>query len=101
MSPEQAEGCRELDARSDPYSLAVVLYELITGKRPFLSKNQFQLMQAHLKEPVAAPSSIRSEIPPGLDSLVLKALSKDRDRRFQTADEFRAVLNEVRNSKSS
>jgi serine/threonine-protein kinase len=101
MSPEQVEGCRELDARSDLYSLAAVLYELITGRRPFQLKNQFQLMQAHLNEQVAPPSSSRSEIPPELDSIVIRGLSKERDRRFQTADEFRTALDEVRIIKSS
>ena len=95
MSPEQVEGRRELDARSDLYSLGVVLYELITGRRPFQLENQFRLMQAHLKEQAAPPSSICAQISSELDAIVLKALSKDPEQRFQTAEEFRAALNEV------
>ena len=96
MSPEQVEGRRDLDARSDLYSVGAVLYELLTGSRPFSMKNQFQLMQAQLKERVAAPSSLQGEIPRELDAIVLKALAKAPAERFQSAEEFISALNEIR-----
>lgn len=94
MSPEQAEGS-DLDARSDLYSAAAVLYEIVTGRQPFESKNYFQLMRAHLNDAARAPKEIRPEISGELNRIILKGLDKDPDRRFQTADEFRNELRDV------
>jgi serine/threonine-protein kinase len=92
MSPEQAEDS-SLDARSDLYSAAAVLYEIATGKRPFESKNYFQLMKAHLNEAARPPKEIRPGLSDELNRIILRGLEKDPGRRFQTADEF---LNELR-----
>jgi serine/threonine-protein kinase len=94
MSPEQVAGS-QLDARSDLYSAAATLYEIVTGRQPFESKNCFQLMKAHLNESVVAPKAIRPDIPEKLDQIILKGLEKEPGRRFQTADEFRNELQSV------
>jgi serine/threonine-protein kinase len=96
-APDQVDGSG-LDARSDLYSVAAILYEIVTGRRPFESKNYFQLMSAHLNEAARAPKEIRPEISEELNRIILKGLEKDPDRRFQTADEFRAELKDVQDA---
>ena len=95
MSPEQAAGSK-LDVRSDLYSVASILYEMVTGRRPFASRNYFQLMKAHLNETVAPPKRLRPDMPDQLDRVVLKVLEKDPARRFQTAVEFLGQLKKIR-----
>ena len=84
MSPEQVEG-EEVDARGDLFSLGVVLYEAATGRRPFVGKNRVVLINAILKARPRAPSVANSELAPVLDSIILKALEKDPQRRYQCA----------------
>jgi serine/threonine protein kinase len=93
MSPEQAQG-KTLDARSDIYSLAVILYEVLTGKLPFDAKSPMEYIQLHVqKEPIALSKRVAGKtFPPELDAVIAKALSKNRDDRFQTAGDFAAAL---------
>ena len=91
FSPEQAKG-EPLDARTDLYSTGVVLYELLTGKPPFQSDSAVAVAYQHLSETPATPSSVEPGIPSELDAVVLRSLAKDRDLRFQTAEEFRQAL---------
>jgi serine/threonine-protein kinase len=95
MSPEQVKGSTELDRRSDIYSLGVVLYEAVTGRKPFDSKSQFEVFVAHVKQEPAPPSSLRAEIPPALDQIILTAMAKQPGSRFQTAAEFRHSLGKL------
>lgn len=95
MSPEQVQGTGELDARSDLYSLGILLFELVTERRPFLGPGQFDIMLAHLEATPEAPSSLKPTITPELDSLILKAIAKDPKQRFQSAKQFREALMEV------
>jgi eukaryotic-like serine/threonine-protein kinase len=95
MSPEQVQGTGELDARSDLYSLGVLLYELATGRRPFLGPGQFDIMLAHLEATPDTPSSINPAISPELDALILQAIAKDPRHRFQSARHFREALMQV------
>ncbi len=88
MSPEQVKGSIDVDRRSDIYSLGVVLYEAVTGKKPFDSKSQFDVFLAHVNQDPAAPSSVLASIPPRLDEIILTAMAKQPDARFQTAEEF-------------
>lgn len=96
ISPEQIKGSASLDARGDLYSLGVVLYEALTGKAPFDSKSQFELMLAHVTETPKAPSALNPEVPPELDPVVLKALAKNPEERYQSAEEFRQTLENVK-----
>jgi serine/threonine-protein kinase len=95
MSPEQVKGSTELDRRSDIYSLGVVLYEAVTGKKPFDSKSQFDVFLAHVNQEPAPPSSVRAGIPPALDQIILTAMAKQPTSRFQTAAEFRDSLSKL------
>jgi eukaryotic-like serine/threonine-protein kinase len=94
LSPEQARG-GEVDPRSDLYSLGVVLYELLTGKTPFDGDTPVEIAMKHLSHAPKPPSSLRSEIPPELDKVVLRALAKNPDERYQSADEMEADLERV------
>jgi eukaryotic-like serine/threonine-protein kinase len=91
LSPEQAEGA-EPDARSDVYSLGCVLYELLTGRAPFVEDTQIAVAMKHLREPPPAPRSIRANIPRSAEQVVLKALAKDPDDRYASADEMQHAL---------
>jgi serine/threonine protein kinase len=91
LSPEQARGA-PVDARSDLYSLGIVLYELLTGKVPFTGDSPVEIAMKHLNELPKAPSSLRPEIPRDLDLVILRALAKDPDERYASAEEMDADL---------
>lgn len=94
MSPEQIEG-KDLDGRSDLYSLGVTLYEIATGKRPFNGDSEYQIMAAHLKENPPPPIQLDASLPPALNEIILMALAKDPAKRFQSGEAFRAALNSL------
>ncbi len=94
LSPEQARG-GEVDQRSDLYSLGVVLYELLTGKTPFEGDTPVEIAMKHLSATPQTPSELRPDIPPELDMVILRALAKDPDDRYQSADEMEADLERV------
>ena len=100
LSPEQARGQR-LDRRSDLYSLGIVLWEMLTVERLYKRDNDYDAMSAIIHDPTPPPSRYRRDIPPELDALVLRALAKSADERFQTADELAEAIESVAAQTSS
>ncbi|MEV8020654.1 Stk1 family PASTA domain-containing Ser/Thr kinase [Streptomyces sp. NPDC086554] len=91
LSPEQAKG-EQVDARSDLYSTGCLLYELLTVRPPFVGDSPVAVAYQHVREEPQAPSVFDGEITPEMDAIVLKALTKDPDYRYQSADEMRADI---------
>ncbi|MDO0913420.1 Stk1 family PASTA domain-containing Ser/Thr kinase [Streptomyces sp. DT2A-34] len=91
LSPEQAKG-EQVDARSDLYSTGCLLYELLTVRPPFVGDSPVAVAYQHVREEAQAPSVFDPEITPEMDAIVLKALTKDPDYRYQSADEMRADI---------
>ncbi|MEO7331422.1 MAG: SUMF1/EgtB/PvdO family nonheme iron enzyme, partial [Minicystis sp.] len=95
MSPEQVKSPQSADHRADIYSLGVTLYQLVTGRVPFDAGNHFAVMMAHVNDTPQAPSSLRSDLPPALETLILDALAKDPAGRPPTCEAFRERLDEA------
>ncbi len=96
LSPEQARG-DAVDARSDVYSLGCVLYEILTGEPPFVGDSPVAVAYQHVREDPVPPSQRHDGISPELDAVVLKALAKNPENRYQTAAEMRTDLVRVHN----
>lgn len=91
MSPEQIQN-RSVDIRSDIYALGVTLYEMLSGRLPFEADNDFQIMHDHVHTPPPPPRRFYPYIPEGIENVLLKALAKQPDERFQSVEEFGAAL---------
>src|SRR5512133_3977086 len=94
LSPEQARGAN-VDTTSDLYSMGVVLYEMLTGKVPFTGDTPLEIAMKHLSEVPVPPSEKRADVPEDLDNVVLRALAKDPEDRYQTAEDMAADLARV------
>jgi beta-lactam-binding protein with PASTA domain/predicted Ser/Thr protein kinase len=91
LSPEQARG-EQVDARSDVYSLGCVLFEILTGEPPFKGDSPVAVAYQHVREDPALPSSVNPNVPRELDSVILKAMSKNPANRYQSAADMRSDL---------
>ncbi|MEZ0064122.1 beta-lactam-binding protein with PASTA domain/predicted Ser/Thr protein kinase [Streptacidiphilus sp. MAP12-20] len=91
LSPEQAKG-EQVDARTDLYSTGCLLYELLTLRPPFIGDSPVAVAYQHVREEAQPPSAYDPEVRPEYDAIVMKALAKDRDYRYQSADEMRADI---------
>jgi eukaryotic-like serine/threonine-protein kinase len=94
MAPEQLRG-QDVDARTDIWATGAVLYEMATGQRPFPQKHEPQLIDDILRQETKPPSSVNAQIAPALESIILKALDKDPDHRYQSARELRSDLDQL------
>ncbi len=96
ISPEQAKGERDLDGRTDVYSLGVVLYELLVGRVPYTADTPYAVVHDHIYAPLPRPSEINPDIPAPVEQVLLKALAKNRDERYGTPaammDDFRRAV---------
>jgi serine/threonine protein kinase len=85
ISPEQAQGKKDLDSRTDIYSLGVILYEFITGKVPFEGDTPYIIVNGHINSAPATPSEVNSDLTPEIDDVLYKALAKNPNDRYPTA----------------
>ncbi len=92
ISPEQAQGRSDLDARTDIYSLGVVLYELLVGRVPFQADTPYAVVHDHIFTPLPMPRSLNPALPEPFERVLLKALSKERDDRYTSVSDFLAAM---------
>ncbi|MFO0556539.1 MAG: protein kinase [Polyangiales bacterium] len=100
MSPEQAAGERDIDARTDVYATGILLYEMVTGQLPFEADNLMAILAAHMYQPPIRPRTIPAaakNVDAALESVLMKALAKDRAVRYQSMAEFSAELERIEN----
>jgi serine/threonine protein kinase len=88
ISPEQAMGKKDLDNKTDIYSLGVMLYEMVVGRVPFTADTPFSIIHDHIYSPLPLPRSINSNVPEPVERVLLKALAKDRIDRFSSVEEL-------------
>lgn len=95
MSPEQASGSDDVDARSDIYSLGAVMYYMLTGRAPFVFDNPIKVLIAHASLEVVPPRQINPDVPEEVQEIVLRCLEKDPEHRYQSAHELQRALREL------
>jgi serine/threonine-protein kinase len=91
MAPEQILG-KKVDERADIYSLGVILYEMLTGEPPYVRGDHMAVMYQHVQGKAKPPIEVNADVPPGLSDLVVRSMSVDKMRRFQSMDDMRTAL---------
>ena len=94
MSPEQVDG-KETDQRTDVYSLGVILYEMVTGRVPFEGETSLSIAMKHKSEEPPDPKDLNDQIPEGLSQVILRCMKKDKEKRYQDAEELLSQLNNL------
>lgn len=100
MSPEQVQGDMELDGRSDIYALGIIMYEMLTGQQPFRADTPAKVMMKHVLESVPNIRVARPDLPPGSETIIARAVAKDRNRRYQSAAQIVADLKRLVSGKA-
>src|SRR5213592_1246049 len=100
MSPEQAEG-RKVDARSDIFGFGSVLYEMVTGRKPFAGDSRLSLLSKIVSEDPTTPGQLAASIPPDLEKIILHCLRKDPARRYQDMADVKVALEDVEEESAS
>ncbi|MEJ2746386.1 MAG: protein kinase [Anaerolineae bacterium] len=95
MSPEQVHGDKELDGRSDIYALGVILFQMLTGDVPYAADTPVKTMMQHVMEPIPRILERRPDLAPQFDTVITKAMAKERDERFATGSELSAALDTI------
>ncbi|MGJ3237500.1 MAG: protein kinase domain-containing protein [Anaerolineae bacterium] len=95
ISPEQGKGNKDIDHRTDIYSLGVILYELLTGQVPFQADTTYGIVHGHIYEEAPLPSTINTDLNPAIDRVLQQALAKDRDQRFGSAGAMMQAFSEA------
>ncbi len=95
ISPEQAQGRSDLDARTDVYSLGVVMYELLVGRVPYQADTPYAVIHDHIYTPLPLPRSIKPSVSEDLERVLLKALTKDREDRFGSVNELMIAFDQA------
>ena len=94
MSPEQAQGL-QIDGRSDIYACGAILFKMLTGRTPFRGTSATQVLVSHIKDPVVPPSTVRNDVDPRLEAVVLKCMAKSPGERYASARHLRDALRDI------
>ncbi|HSG42011.1 MAG TPA: serine/threonine-protein kinase [Anaerolineales bacterium] len=92
MAPEQGVGAHEIDARADIYSLGIVLYEIVTGRKPYVADTPMAVVLKQMTDPLPRPTEFVPDLPENIEHILLKALAKDPEDRYQSMDELVKAL---------
>lgn len=99
ISPEQAHGNLDVDSRSDLYSLGVILFEMMTGSRPYQGDTTLQIIVQHIQAPIPSARALNKALPPATDTVISRALAKEPDKRFQTATDMVKAVSSLHTGK--